>query len=250
MSVFILSDLHIRDAEDPVYRSLLCLMRSRTQSGDQLVLAGDIFDLFVGNKAVFRNRYSEFFECLAEMGRRGVLVYYVEGNHDFLLQKVMRGIPGLTVHPSEVSLEAEGRHFLVAHGDLADSSDLGYRVLRCFFRSPMMKFLVRVLPGKWLEWIGSQSSGYSRGKNPVLFSELPLERQDALRKIYRNFAAERLAQGYDFVVLGHCHDLDEMMFQIGGRPGQYMNVGFPRVHGSILKWESGDDRIQRESLSG
>jgi hypothetical protein len=71
---------------------------------------------------------------------------------------------------------------------------------------------------------------------------------ERLRKIYRSYAAERLAEGYDYVVMGHCHDLDEMSFQIGGRAGQYVNVGFPRVHGSYLSWSPGDEKIMRERM--
>jgi hypothetical protein len=70
-----------------------------------------------------------------------------------------------------------------------------------------------------------------------------------IRKVYRNYAAERLLQGYDFVVLGHCHDLDEMCFSIGDREGQYINVGYPRIHDTYLIWEPGEPKIRREPLS-
>ena len=73
---------------------------------------------------------------------------------------------------------------------------------------------------------------------------------ERLRNLYRSYAAERIARGCDFVVMGHCHDLDEKSFVIDGRPGQYVNVGFPRAHGSFLSWSPGDERIQRERLPG
>ena len=107
-----------------------------------------------------------------------------------------------------------------------------------------MKALVSLAPGKWLENIGKVSSRKSRQRHTIL----PHYQIEPLRKIFRNYAAEQVALGYDFVVLGHCHDLDEMSFTIGGRKGQYINIGFPRIHGSFLSWTPGEEKIQRERL--
>lgn len=249
MSVYFISDLHICDAEDPVYAALLDLIQHRAQAGDTLVLAGDVFDLFVGNKAIFKVRYERFFDTLSQAGQRGVLIHYIEGNHDFLLKGSFRRIPGLSLHSEQVSFEVQGKRFFVAHGDLADAKDYGYRFLRAFFRSWPVRLFLWVLPGGWLDRMGHWSSQWSRRKHPVLVTQLPAAKRESLRKAYRSYAAERLAQGYDFVVMGHCHDLDEMSFQIGGRSGQYVNVGFPRVHGTFLSWHPGDDKIHREKLS-
>ena len=129
-----------------------------------------------------------------------------------------------------------------------DREDYQYRCLRGFFRSIFMRIFVAVMPGSWLDWIGRKSSKYSRESKPVLPKDLPLKKLEGLRRVYRNFAAERVAHGYDYIVMGHCHDLDEMSFVVDGRKGQYVNVGFPRVHGSFLSWSAGDEKIQREKL--
>ncbi len=248
MRLLVVSDLHILGPDDPVYLSLLDLLRHRTHPGDEVVLAGDIFDLFVGSKAVFRDRYEGFFSTLKEAGARGVNLHYIEGNHDFLLRKAFAEIPRFHLYPHEVKLELAGKRFFVAHGDTVDRSDYGYRALRVLFRSPLMKTLVKVTPGKVLDSIGKRSSEASRGSRPRMLAELPLDRAEALRRRFRSYAAEKLAQGYDYVVLGHCHDLDEMRFKVGDRQGQYVNVGFPRVHGSFLSWEPGEALISREAM--
>lgn len=248
MSLLLLSDLHVFGPEDPLYLALLNLLRRRAGPGDTVVFAGDVFDVFVGDKKIFRNRYSEFIQAAQEAGERGVALHYIEGNHDFLVRRAFKDIAGMTIHSEQVSVTLDGKRFYVSHGDLVNRKDYGYRVLRAFFRSPLMKALVSVIPGKWLDQIGQSSSYQSRKSKPSLPKELPTDRMENLRRIYRSHAAERLAQGYDFVVMGHCHDLDEMWFNIGGRPGQYVNMGFPRIHGSFLSWIPGDDRIHRERL--
>lgn len=246
--LYILSDLHVQGADDPVYRALLLFLQTRPMGGDTVVLAGDIFDLFIGNKTVFLSRYAEFFKALEMASVRGARFHYIEGNHDFLLKQLFDAYPCVKVHSERVSFEMQGRAFFVAHGDCVDREDYGYRFLRYFLRSFLMRTFVALAPGSLIDWIGKTSSGYSRNQKPSLPTELPLERRERLRNIYRSYAAEKIAQGCDYVILGHCHDLDEMGFTVGDRTGQYINVGYPRLHKSILSWGPGEVKIQREPL--
>lgn len=245
MRLFVLSDLHVLGADDPIYASLLRLMREQVRAEDVLVLAGDIFDVFVGDKPIFLRRYEAFVRELENLSARGVEVHYIEGNHDFLVRKAFGRIPGVTVHPRDASVQLRGARFYFAHGDLVDPADFGYRALRAFFRSPMIRVAAKVLPGSVVDRIGQASS-----KTSGCWSrrELPPERLEAVRKLFRNFAAQTLAQGYDYVIMGHCHDLDEMAFQIEGRTGRYINVGFPREHRSYLLWSADDRVMRRETL--
>ena len=248
MRLLVVSDLHIAGEADPLYFSLLSFLREQPKTGDTVVLAGDTFDLFIGSKAIYRSRYREFFEELRHAGERGVKLHYIEGNHDFNIRKAFVGIPGMTIHPHHVIVELHGKKFFVAHGDTVDPSDYGYRVLRLFLRSPIIKFFVALMPGEVIDWIGRTGSRRSSKTKPRNPTQLPIKRLEHVRKAYRNYAAERLSQGYDFVVLGHCHDLDQMQFFIGERRGQYVNVGYPRIHKSFLSWTAGDDKIHREAL--
>src|SRR4051812_11842373 len=98
MRVLVVSDLHISGPEDPLYASLLSLLKDKAQRGDTLVLAGDIFDLFIGAKPIFISRYWEFLQELTSAGRRGVELHYIEGNHDFLIRRAFSKIPGMKIH--------------------------------------------------------------------------------------------------------------------------------------------------------
>jgi UDP-2,3-diacylglucosamine hydrolase len=248
MRLLVVSDLHVHGPEDPLYRSLLKLLRERAQPGDIVVLAGDLFDLFVGNKRVFTDRYREFTDALREAGARGVELHYIEGNHDFHIRRAFAGIPKLRVHPHDIEFRLGGKRVFVAHGDTVDREDYGYRLLRGLFRSPLMKAFVTVAPDRWIEGIGTHSADASRKRGPRLPSQMRADRVERIRRVFRNFAAEKLTEGFDYVVLGHCHDLDEMAFQVAGRLGQYINVGYPRAHGSYLAWSPGEARITREPM--
>lgn len=249
VNVFVLSDLHIRGPVDPMYHLFLEVLRHRVGEGDRVVLAGDIFDLFVGGKEAFVGPYREYFGVIEELGRRRVQLTYIEGNHDFLLRAAYRNYKNVQLLPHHLEMEIEGRRFYIAHGDTIDRCDLGYLGLRLFFRSPVMSTLVRLTPGKWLQKFGNGSSRLSRlyHQQPMIESLAGSER-DELRRKYRNFAADLISKGFDFVVAGHCHDRDEMRFQVDGREGQYINVGYPPVHRTFLVWKSGASWFEREDF--
>lgn len=239
------SDLHIEGPDDPLYAALLRLIRERAQPGDTLVLGGDVFDLLLGNKAIFTDRYRDFLAAIRDACARGVRVHYIEGNHDFQLGGFFPS--QVRVHRAWFEERIGDRRFYFAHGDLVDAKDYGYRALRLFLRSPIIKSLIVALPGKLVDRIGTGSSERSRANRPTL----PARREGQLEKlrcVFRSFAAERIAEGYDFVVMGHCHDLDEMSFIVDGRGGHYINIGYPRAHGSYVSWVPGDDRPRREAL--
>ena len=139
MKLYIVSDLHIYSAEDPIYRSLLSLIQDVLTSGDILVLAGDIFDLFVGDKQIFKDRYQLFFQALESASRSGAQIHYIEGNHDFQIQRALSKIKGISTHDAEVRLDLLGKKFFISHGDLAHQQDYPYRILRAVFRSLLFR---------------------------------------------------------------------------------------------------------------
>lgn len=238
------SDLHIRSAEDPLYRKLLAVMAG-VRAPTVFVLGGDVFDLFVGAMPIFLERYAEFLESLRRLARAGVEIHYIEGNHDFLLKRVFADEPAIRVHPREHALTVGKARFYLAHGDLVDRSDWGYLALRGFFRSPVLRLMVRTFRGEWIEGIGSFSAKRSKGRAARTPTGLPAEKIERLRTIYRSFASEKIRAGCDFVILGHCHDLDQFKFKVGDRAGQYMNAGYPPIHGSYVAWVDGASELER-----
>lgn len=252
MAIYFFSDIHIQNQKDPLYGSFLRVLRDHPQDGDTIVLNGDIFDLFVGDRPYFLEEYRELIQVLQGCGERGVEIHYLEGNHDFHLRKAFSNVPKMKIHSEVMGLSrntgGSKKRFHIAHGDLVDSKDYGYRFLRLFFRGPLIRLFVTQAPSSWVKWFGETCSQTSRKSHVATFEDLPLERQEKIRKTFRAYAQRRFREGFDYVVMGHCHDLDEWQTQEGDRTCQYINMGFPPKHGSYLKWDSGDSLIRRISF--
>ena len=235
MKVYFISDLHIQAATDPLYQPLLKII-GQLQAGDYLVLAGDIFDLFLGSKRNFSCEYIEFIERVRQASERGVQIHYIEGNHDFLMQAAFSRMKNVTVHHSEAVLDLQGRKIYIAHGDLVDRNDYKYRALRAVFRSAPLKVAVSLMPESLAESIGKKLSQHGKTQRPISAERLASPRRDALRQVFRSFAENKIREGFTYVVLGHCHDLDEQEFNNPENTGRYYNLGYPRIHKSYLIW--------------
>jgi UDP-2,3-diacylglucosamine hydrolase len=224
MSAFFLSDLHLPLGPGEGSRRFADLLDQRLGAGDVLILGGDIFDLFVGDKKVFREGHAVAIAALRRAGARGVKTFYLEGNHDFHIAGALAQVPGLEVCVEDFSLDVLGRQIWVSHGDLIDPTDKGYRFLRWLTRTLPLRALVGLLPGAWISGLGRASARQSRKYNSE--ARMSEEEQRRLRGLYQDFARERVAAGYEHVLVGHSHLLDQVDISAGSRRGEYVNLGY------------------------
>ncbi len=221
MAIYFLSDLHLRDSESAATLRFCSFLNHEVKVSDTLILGGDVFDLFVGNKQVFLDRFSNILRALESLGRSGTNILYLEGNHDFHLEAAFQEMPGVRVFRGSYSAEIEGVKVCVSHGDEIDREDYGYRFLRFITRAWLFQIFLRIMPGAWLAALGNWSSDKSRKYNGV-------ERQntaavDRTKRLFREFAAAQVSAGVRFVFLGHSHIRDHECFPGGA---EYVNLGY------------------------
>lgn len=234
--LWVFSDLHLTEPDSSLYQSFLIALQEPNSSSDVVVFAGDIFEIFVGNSAYFQKKHSLFLDSVRELARRGVRMFYIQGNHDFHLEKIFTD-GSVKVLDSELVL---GKIY-IAHGDLIDQNDHGYLKMRRLFRSRVFLSFVDRLPGITVEWIGkkmARSHDQKAGDLPVKPGSVP-----AVRPIFRRFAEEKKRQGFDFVILGHCHDLDDLQ-------PFYFNMGYPPVHRQFLFYSAETGSFKRRIFIG
>lgn len=241
--LWVLSDLHLIDSQDALLKQVIKVMTEQLKPGDAIVFAGDIFDSFFGPKRVYFERYQVWMQWCKTL-LKDYPVYFIEGNHDFQLREgFKRELLGLHWEDTELEFKVQNKRVYVAHGDLANQEDLGYLFMRWFFRSIAMRLFIKFAPDSWIDWIGLQSSRASRSVHYLLPQDFAPERLQRLRAIYHRFAHVKFAQGFQTVVLGHCHDLDQLIETQGGVSHRYFNMGFPKRHHSIVLIDSEAKRV-------
>lgn len=237
--IIVISDLHLWGPEDPLYRALLKFLEEKLSFGDRLFIVGDLFDLYIGDKKVFHDRYFELITKIEALRLKNIEVYYVEGNHDFQLEGVFQSMSHVHLYADAVHYEWDGRKLLFNHGDKLNWKDLLYLGWRLFTRNLATQCLIDILPGKVLAKIGSMMSKASR--------EHHYEANEQVVRLFRNYACDQITNGYDFVILGHSHFLDDMKFRVGNHSGQYINSGFPRKDRKYFELKKGHPYFEMKS---
>lgn len=237
MRLFYLSDLHLADDSSPAAARFIGFLGKLPQKQDRLVLGGDIFDLFVGNKRVFRKKFAGVLAAIKKASERGVEIHYLEGNHDFHLAGTFAGLSRFHFHADEFSLRFGKKQFYFSHGDLIDPEDKGYRLLRASTKNFAFRAFVATVPNFMVDKIGNWSSHQSRKYNQT--ERMATEQQVRLRGLYLEFAKAKAGEGADYILIGHSHLPDNVSFP----EGQYVNLGFSGEHLPYAEWSEGEKAI-------
>src|SRR5690349_20732559 len=116
-----LSDVHL-GSRDCRARELLEFLD--TIEVDHLYLVGDIVDLWSLRKSFYwPQEHNEGLRVILQMAREGTEVTYIPGNHDAALREFCGSVFGnLRIRRRFVHSTADGREFLVLHGDESDTA--------------------------------------------------------------------------------------------------------------------------------
>lgn len=232
MRAVFFSDAHLRGADDKGCGLLLSFLRDASRNLDHLFIVGDLFDFWFSRGGVVYPGYEPVIEELAAMQGKGVKIHLFEGNHDFYLAHYFTRYHGIEVFSDEALLQFDGKQIYIAHGDLVDKSDRGYRLLRRILRSRLFFGLQRLLPLSLMWRLARLSSDASK--------EYLAKPQEGLAAKMEAFALKKFEEGIDAVILGHCHLPAIRTHTVGGRKRQFVLLGDWLNHRSYLVMDNGD----------
>ena len=217
-SIFI-SDVHLgtKDCQAGKLNNFL-----KHNTCDTLYLVGDIIDAWriQQNKWRWKQSHTNVVRRVLGHAKRGTRVVYVAGNHDeFLRPMIPYGFSfGLVeIHNQIEHIGADGKHYLVTHGDLFDG-------------------ITRLAP--WLSFLGDKAydfvlmlnSKFNWFRHKLGFGYWSLSRYlkhrvkkavDFIFQFEKNLAGFCKKRGYDGVICGHIHhaeikDIDGVIYMNDG----------------------------------
>ncbi len=160
-----------------------------------LFIVGDLFDHWFEYRHAIPKRHIAILAKLYELGQSGLPIDYLAGNHEWLGDYFPKEL-GVRVHHEALSRELCGYKCFITHGDGAAKPDAGYRMLKRIIKHPMNIFLYRLLSPDFGIPLASYMSQTSHNLQ---------EHVEKWAEEYRDFAASKLAEGYDVVLMGHTH---------------------------------------------
>ena len=217
-SIFI-SDVHLgtRDCKAEALNNFL-----KHNTCETLYLVGDIIDAWKiqQNKWRWKQSHTNVIRRVMGHAKRGTRVIYVAGNHDEFLRPLIPlgiGFGLIEVVNQAEHIGADGKHYLVTHGDLFDG------ITRL---APWLAFL----GDKLYDFVLNLNSQFNAVRRRLRLGYWSLSKylkykvkkaSDFLFQFERNLAVYCKKRGYDGVICGHIHHAE--IKEIDGVT--YMNDG-------------------------
>ena len=230
-SVFFLSDAHLgaegEDKEKSKEDKLVSFLDKVKEEGEFLYLVGDMFEFWFEYKSVIPKKHFRVLGKLRQLVDGGMKIKYLVGNHDFWLGDFLPREIGIPIFKEPLEVIHQEKRIFITHGDGLAKKDLGYRILKKILRNRVNIFLYRQIP---------PDVSYPLAKFVARRSRKSVEKRDSSHlQEYESFAAEKISQGFDAVVLGHTH---VPVLRDSG-DGVYLNLGDWFKHFTYVKLQEG-----------
>jgi UDP-2,3-diacylglucosamine hydrolase len=228
-SVF-LSDAHLKSRKDKGYEYLLSFFDSIRGDTENLFIVGDFFDFWFCDDKIVYPDFRPMVDKILELNEEGVKVSLFEGNHDFFLADYFEQ-HGIKIFPGEATIDLDRKKIFVSHGDTVSTSNKSYLLLRRFLRSRFFYRLQKAIPAPILWKISTITSKMSRRH----FAKSPA----GIAESMKIFSIKKFDDGYDAVVLGHCHQPILEQYMNNGRVTTFAALGDWINHFSYLTYDKG-----------
>jgi len=247
MKAIFISDTHLRKFADERYRKIMDFLDDIKEGKisvkvdsqmketdnkliDDLYIAGDFFDYWFCTKEKINPEFKPVINKLIELQKAGIRVHLSEGNHDFFIGEYFHDILGMEVYEEITKAKLDNLNVLIAHGDTVDSTNTKYLLLRKVLRSRVFYNIQRLIPAS-IRWkLAGLTSSASK--------ELTAEDGNALVKKMDSFALTKFKEGYDAIILGHCHVPSINYYTIMDKKRTFATLGDWIRHSSFLYYEN------------
>lgn len=217
MPVYFFSDVHLglgnRDEERRKEDRLLTFLRTILPTTESLFVVGDLFDFWFDWRTVVPRGFHRTLTMLQEFTDRNIPVHYVAGNHDYWIGEFFRDELGMILHFDPFDITVGEKRVHIHHGDGLAQNDLGYRMIKPVLRNSLAIRLYGLLHPDLAVRIARGSSRTSRAYT----SEKDYGEEEGMMQ----YAAGKIREGIDIVVMGHRHQ--SQLEQVGR--GVYVNLG-------------------------
>jgi UDP-2,3-diacylglucosamine hydrolase len=215
--VYFISDVHLGfyERKKDILREdiLLSFLDHISDNCQKLFIVGDLFDYWFEYKYVIPRYYYRTLSKFREMKDRQIEIEYLMGNHDFGHWDFFESEIGIRIIKKDIEREISGKKFYISHGDGKAYNDAGYRFIKKILWNRFAQRLYYLLHPDLGIALASTSSKKSRDYT----DKKDYTKRDGMR----DFAIQKINDGFDFVIMGHRHLFIEE--SIGN--GKYINLG-------------------------
>jgi UDP-2,3-diacylglucosamine hydrolase len=139
MSTIFISDLHLNPTHPELISIAIDFLKQLPTDVESLYILGDLFNTWLGDDIV-PDEFSGFIEQLKKLSQKGIRLYLMVGNRDFMMGKHFANDIGATLLPEELVIDLYGTPTLIMHGDSLCIDDHAYQRYRKWTRSKFLQW--------------------------------------------------------------------------------------------------------------
>lgn len=229
--ILFISDLHLKARDKKIQKIFFNFLETIVPKAQALYILGDLFVFWAGDDD--RSPFHERVKLALKKARdRGVPIYCMPGNRDFLLSEVFAEESGCVILNDPVVIDLYGRPTLLTHGDSLCSSDTLHkrtsavmkskRFLKGFLKLPLV---IRKI-ATWLAHFLSCFRGMFLCRMKFI---------DNVRKEAGKVSSENKV---DQIIHGHIHKGMIETLSIDGKPLRHIVLNCWERQGSFLIYYS------------
>jgi UDP-2,3-diacylglucosamine hydrolase len=205
-SIFV-SDLHLCPSRPALNQVFFDFLRGPAAAAEALYILGDLFEYWAGDDDDTPFNASVI-SALHDLSSRGVALYLMHGNRDFLINGRFAADTGATLLPDPTLLDLYGTPTLLLHGDTLCSDDVKYMAFRAKVREPayQRQFLAQPLAARKgiIAGLRSENAGEKKQKSEAIMDVAPA----TVEAVFREHGYPRMIHGHTHRPAIHHHSID------------------------------------------
>ncbi len=203
----LVSDLHLCPTRPAINEVFFDFLRGPVAQAEALYILGDLFEYWAGDDDDDPFNASVL-NALRELADRGIALFLMHGNRDFLIGDRFTAACRATLLPDPTLVILYGRPTLLMHGDTLCTEDVRYQEFRAKVRDSgyQKKFLAQPLAGRKqiIAGLRAENAGEKQLKSEALMDVSPA----AVARVLGEHGYPRLIHGHTHRPAVHQHLVD------------------------------------------
>jgi len=239
--LWVASDIHLGPDTPHTAAAFHAFLHDARKKADALILAGDIFDAWIGDDVALASQEPWLKEALhaLQLTAARMPLWLGHGNRDFLMGDTLARHLGAGILPDQILLDTDAGPVLLAHGDQYCLADAGYQRFRRMVREPAVQqgflHLPRSIRQRIASWARKRSMAANRYKSKEIMDVTPA----AVARALRSVSARTLIHGHTHRPGTHQFELDGRQVQRVVLPDWDYDHAFPPRGGWLVIDQSG-----------
>lgn len=190
-----ISDVHLSPDQPEITERFMRFVQGPAHEADAVYILGDFFDLWLGHD-VNTDWSTSILSRLQSLATSGTLVYFMHGNHDFLMETCHLEAFDIQFIEDPTVIDLYGTKTVLLHGDSLCTLDKNHMRLRKLLRNTRFQRIFRALPASWRQALANELKKQSRNackdKNTAIMDVNP----ETVDDIFKETGAKQMIHGH------------------------------------------------------